>query len=66
MANGTKISRTITGPFILDPSDNPLTITTAGAITSTGMGKDGIDGDASAPGFLHPGMHRVDTRSAQR
>jgi hypothetical protein len=35
------------GPFILGPSDNPLTITSTGAIASTGPGVDGVDGDAS-------------------
>jgi hypothetical protein len=47
MANGTKITSAISGPFILGPSDNPLTITSTGAVTSTGTGVDGIDGDAS-------------------
>jgi hypothetical protein len=48
------ISSSINGPFVLslsdplatDYSDDPLTITGTGTITSTG---DGIDGDASAP-----------------
>ncbi len=47
MAKGTKISSAISGPFILGPVDNPLTITSTGAITSTGTGNDGVDGSAS-------------------
>src|SRR5277367_4843346 len=38
------IKTSIAGPLILSPSDDPLTITTAGAIISTGTGIDGIDG----------------------
>ena len=33
----------ISGPFTLSPSDNPLTITSTGPITSAGAGV-GIDG----------------------
>jgi hypothetical protein len=41
------IDTAITGPFDLDhASQNPLTITSAGSITSTGAGEDGIDGVA--------------------
>jgi hypothetical protein len=41
-----KINSAITGPLTLGPSDDPLTITSAGTITSTGANVDGIDGAA--------------------
>src|SRR5581483_872487 len=40
------ISTNTTGPVILAPTDNPLSITATGAVTSTGAGQDGIDGPA--------------------
>src|SRR6185437_2229876 len=41
-----KISGAISGPVILKPSDNPLTITGTGSVASTGANNDGIDGAA--------------------
>src|ERR1700722_10650097 len=41
-----KISTQIVGPVALAPTDNPLTITATGGVTSTGAGIDGIDGAA--------------------
>jgi hypothetical protein len=41
------IDTAITGPFDLDhASQNPVTITSTGSITSTGAGEDGVDGVA--------------------
>jgi hypothetical protein len=40
------ISSSITGPVVLRTTDNPLTITSTGTVTSTGSGADGIDGAA--------------------
>jgi hypothetical protein len=44
---GRIITGSITGPLILTPSDNPLTIASTGKITSTGANNDGVDGAAS-------------------
>src|SRR5450755_4954143 len=38
------ISTKTAGPVVLRPTDNPLTITGTGAVTSTGASQDGIDG----------------------
>jgi hypothetical protein len=40
------ISNSTTGPVVLQPTDNPLTITGTGAVNATGSGVDGIDGPA--------------------
>jgi hypothetical protein len=43
------INSSVTGPVALTfPTDNPLTITSAGTVTSTGAGIDGIDGSGGA------------------
>jgi hypothetical protein len=43
------ISSSVTGPVTLAfPTDNPLTITSTGTVTSTGAGNDGIDGSGGA------------------
>ena len=41
---GRTIGDSISGPIILSSADIPLTITSSGAVTSTGSGVDGIDG----------------------
>lgn len=41
-----KITGAITGPLTLGPSDDPLTVTSTGTITSTGAAIDRIDGTA--------------------
>ncbi len=41
---GRTISTAITGPVVLAPADNPLTITSTGSVTSTGASADGVDG----------------------
>ena len=38
------ISTSVTGPFVLSATNNPLTITGTGTVTSTGAGVDAIDG----------------------
>ncbi|MBV9590964.1 MAG: hypothetical protein JO310_15310, partial [Hyphomicrobiales bacterium] len=39
------ISSSTTGPVVLNAvTDNPLTLTSTGTVTSTGSGADGIDG----------------------
>ena len=44
------ISTSVPGPVTLNPAtDNPLTITSTGTVTSTGVGNDGIDGAAATP-----------------
>ena len=43
---GLKVSGSITGPLILTPSDNPLTVTSTGSIASIGADLDGVDGAA--------------------
>ena len=40
------ISSSTTGPVVLRPTDNPLTITSTGTVTATGSGVDGIDAPA--------------------
>ena len=42
------ITTKLTGPLTLKPSDNPLTITASGSVTSTGAGQDAIDGGTNA------------------
>ena len=43
------INTGVTGPVTLNPAtDNPLTITSTGTVTSTGAGNDGIDGSGAA------------------
>jgi len=43
------ISSQISGPVVLGPTDNPLTITATGTVASTGS-SDGIDGEAELRG----------------
>jgi hypothetical protein len=43
---GETISTATTGPVVLSAADNPLVITSTGAVNSTGTGSDGIDGPA--------------------
>ena len=38
------ISTSVTGPFVLSATNNPLTITDTGTVTSAGAGVDAIDG----------------------
>ena len=40
------ISTALTGPLTLGSTDNPLTITSTGSVTSVAAGSDGIDGKA--------------------
>jgi hypothetical protein len=47
-AAGKIISSSTTGPVVLGTGDNPVTITSAGAVSATGSGVDGIDGPATA------------------
>ncbi|MBW0001941.1 MAG: VCBS repeat-containing protein [Hyphomicrobiales bacterium] len=43
------INSSVTGPVTLAfPTDNPLTITSTGTVTSTGAGNDGVDGSGGA------------------
>jgi hypothetical protein len=41
------IATHVTGPVVLAAADNPLMITGTGAVTSSGAGVDGVDGDAA-------------------
>lgn len=41
-----KITSSVAGPLVLTPADNPLKVTGAGVITSTGANIDGVDGGA--------------------
>src|SRR5690242_10802098 len=42
----TTISSAMVGPINLQPTDNPLTITSTGSVGATGSGLDAIDGSA--------------------
>ena len=48
VASGKTISTSIAGPVILGAADNPLTVTSTGAVTLTAAGADAIDGPAIA------------------
>ena len=50
---GRTISSSTTGPVILAATDNPLTITSSGAVTLTGSGVDGIDGPANSAATIY-------------
>lgn len=43
---GLKITGSVTGPLVLTPADNPLTVSSTGKIASTGANNDGVDGGA--------------------
>ena len=42
--SGRTISTSVTGPVVLAPTDNPLTITSTGSVTTTTASADGVDG----------------------
>ncbi len=44
LGSGRTISTSVAGPITLRSTDNPLTITATGKVTSTGTGADGVDG----------------------
>jgi hypothetical protein len=46
---GETISTATTGPLVLTAADNPLVITSAGKLSATGVGNDGISGPAGTP-----------------